>query len=160
MDIAEIWKLENKNDFICAMSGYLCNKCEYGDNIEVLSKEERVIYVVNQLEEEVNNGGFSQYFFNNSGDFANEVADALRTVGADSMAEICKKACSVFGEKVPERVEERRIELANEQTELLDQCDDEFYQYPDDLLELSYQYIVENKEQFKKRRKQDDRTKS
>lgn len=148
MDIDEIWKLENKNDFICAMSGYLCNKCEYGEKIEVLSKEERVIYVIDQLEEEVNNGGFSQYFFNNSGDFANEVVDALRTIGADGMAEICQTACSVFGGKVPERVEERRIELVNEQKELWNQCDDEFYKYPDDLLELNYAYIREKKEKF------------
>lgn len=42
-------------------------KCEYGEKLGQLSAAERVIYLIGEVEGEVNNGGFSQYMFNSSG---------------------------------------------------------------------------------------------
>lgn len=39
-------------------------------------------YAIWALESEVNNGGFSQYFCNNSGESAGFVVEALETIGA------------------------------------------------------------------------------
>ncbi len=33
---------------------------------------------------------------------------------------------------------------------LLNECDDEFFEYEDDLLELNYQFILKNKDSFSK----------
>ena len=70
MDINDIWTLENRNDFVIAMNSRICKKCANGDNIDALSNPERVFYITQQCETEVNNGGFSQYFFNSSGSFS------------------------------------------------------------------------------------------
>jgi len=62
----DIWLIDNKNQFLIAMNGWLCRKCNYGEDIEKLSDAEKVFYINNLLESEVNNGGFSQYFYNSS----------------------------------------------------------------------------------------------
>lgn len=48
-----------------------------GNNIEKLNEHERVFFITQTLEHEVNNGGFSQSFCNSSGDFSNELVDAF-----------------------------------------------------------------------------------
>src|SRR6185295_11604327 len=52
-----------------------------------LSNPERVFLCVWNLEAEVNNGGFSQFFDNSAGDYAAETPGALRTIGAAAMAD-------------------------------------------------------------------------
>ena len=40
-------------------------------------------------------------------------------------------------------------ELDNEKNQdILNECDDEFYLYEDDLTELNYRYVMDNKEYF------------
>ena len=151
-DFDDIWKIECKNNMLIALNGWLCRKSNYGENIEKLSDVEKAFYFVFQLEGEVNNGGYSQFFFNSSGDFANETPAALREIGAGKMAEICERALAVFGGAVPKNRDEREAMLDNAITEKIDeilsQCDTEFYAYPDDLLELNYQYVMSNRTQF------------
>lgn len=153
--IEDIWQIEEKENFIAELNLYIAEKCEYGDNIEILNDEQRVLYITQALEEEVNNGGFSQFFFNSAGAFANELVASFEKIGAIKTAEICKKAISVFGAKVPtdraeredvispdDEKEEERIE------EFLNECDDAFFEYEDDLVELNYQFVINNKASF------------
>jgi hypothetical protein len=151
-DFDNIWDIENENNFLIAMNGWLCKKCNYGEDIEKLSHAERVFYVVYQLEGEVNNGGFSQYLFNSSGNFANEIVEALREIGANKTADICDKALSALGGKIPEDWELRQEKLESMITDevdtILSKCDNEFYSYPDNLEELNYKFIEINRNQF------------
>ena len=39
-------------------------KSNYGEELSKLSSAEKTIYLIGDIEGEVNNGGFSQYFFN------------------------------------------------------------------------------------------------
>lgn len=89
-DVSHSWK-GNKNEFVIAVHERICHKCCDGERMERLSKEERIFYVVQQLEIEVNNGGFSQFFFNSSGDFANELYDAFMAVGAEKRRRSAKE---------------------------------------------------------------------
>ena len=156
-NIDDIWKIEEKENFIVAMSQYIAEKCEYGDNMETLNEEQRIFYITQALEMEVNNGGFSQFFFNYSGMFANELVSAFEKIGALKTAEICKKAISIYGDKVPTDRDERETVLTPDDEkeeerieEILNECDDAFFEYEDDLLELNYQFIINNKESFLK----------
>lgn len=156
-DIDEIWRMQDKNNFVVAMFRYIGKKCSYDDNMENLNDEERVFYITQVLEMEVNNGGFAQFFFNSSGMFANELVASFEKIGAKKTAEICKKAISIYGDEVPtdrdkreeiltpdDEAEEERIEA------VLNECDDAFFKYEDDLVELSYQFILNNKAAFSK----------
>ena len=150
--LEEIWNIDDKVNFVVEMGYYTVRKCEYGDNISVLTKPERVIYIVTTLDGEVHNGGFDQYFWNSSGDQANELVDAFIEIGAPQTAAICEKALSVFGGHVPEDRDERNEVLdaldGDLVDEILSECDDAFYDYEEDLTELCYAYIMNNKDQF------------
>ena len=100
-NMEDIWALTDTNAFVVAMTEYLDNKTKYGEDMSVLSKEERIFYITQTLEMEVNNGGFSQFFYNSSGDFSNELVGAFTAIGANATAAICQKAISAFGRDIP-----------------------------------------------------------
>jgi hypothetical protein len=64
----------------------------------------RMVWGVFLLDGEVNNGGFNQYFWNESHEYAQEAADGLRLIGADEQALILDEAMLRFREHA-ERLE-------------------------------------------------------
>lgn len=138
-----------KNNLVVDMYDTIYKKCEYGDDIEKLNEYERVFFVTQTLEQEVNNGGFSQFFYNFSGDVSNELVDAFTKIGALKTAEICKKALSVFNGKVPtERDEREKLLDSLDCDNVLSECDYAFYDYEDDLEALNHEYLMKYREFF------------
>lgn len=152
MAMDQIWTVEDQNEFIITLSDYLCYKCQDGDNISALSEAERVVYVTQWLEMEVNNGGFSQYLYNSAGNFANELVSAYEKIGAVKTAEICKEALCVFIGEIPSDREERHdLMLSMDEDEIeetFERCDNAFYEYEEDLESLTYAYVMQHREQF------------
>ena len=155
--IDEIWKIEEKENFVVEMDKYIAEKCKYGDDMKTLNDEQRVLYITQALEMEVNNGGIAQFFFNSDGYFGNELVSSFEKIGAIKTAEICKKAISIYGDKVPTDRDEREDVLTPDDEkeeerieEILNECDDAFFEYEDNLVELNYQFIINNKESFLK----------
>ena len=147
-----IWSLTDTNEFVIAMTAHIAEKAQYGDDVSVLSEAERIFYITQILEMEVNNGGFSQFFYNSSGDFSNELVGAFTAIGANTTASICQKAIDAFGRDIPVDRDERQEMLdeleSDELDEILEECDNAFFAYEDDLNELNYNFVVKNKEQF------------
>ncbi len=147
-----IWSLTDTNVFVIAMVEHLDKKTQYGENMSVLSEAERIFYITQSLEMEVNNGGFSQFFFNSSGNFSNELVGAFTAIGASATADICRKAIAAFGQEIPVDRSQRQDMLEQLESdafdELLQECDDSFYAYEDDLNELNYNYVMKNKASF------------
>ena len=126
----------------------LCRKCNYGENTQALNEHERVIYVTQLLEAEVNNGVFDQFFHNSSGNLSNEIVSAFKQIGALKTAAICEKAISLFPKPVLATQEERVQLLTDEVDVILDECDEEFYHSEENLEFLNNQYIMEHKAWF------------
>ena len=136
-------------DVVSEIYDTVFEKCSYGDAIEKLNEHERVFFVAQLLEQEVDNGGFDQFFYNSSGDYAGEVVDAFTKIGALKTAAICQKALAVFGGTVPTDRDEREELLDRLDCEdVLGECDDAFYAYEDDLEALYYAYIMKYREFF------------
>lgn len=148
----DIWQIEDPAYFVCEMNERICEKCKYGDEIQKLSSPEKTFYIVQQLEMEVNNGGFSQFFFNSAGNFSNDLVQCFTEIGALKIAAICRMALDAFGTKLPENWEARQNLLdeleSDEINDILSECDDAFYAYPDDLNALSYAYVMHHKDAF------------
>ena len=102
MELDEIWQLTDKTDFLIAINERLNARSSYGEHLEQLSSEEQVFYICNLLEEEVNNGGFDQFLYNSSGNYAHRVEECLRTIGANKTADICHVAFAAFGKPIPQ----------------------------------------------------------
>lgn len=71
---------------------------------ELLSPARRAVILAHDLECEVNNGGFDQYYLNSSGDGAHAAPEALRMLGLPQIAAMVEKANGVFkGGPSPDR---------------------------------------------------------
>ena len=151
-NLEHIWNLTDTNDFVVAMTEHLDNKTQYGEDMSALSEAERIFYITQTLEMEVNNGGFSQFFYNSSGNFSNELVGAFTAIGANATAAICQKAISAFGRDIPVDRYEREEMLdeleSDEFDEILEECDNAFFDYDDNLNELNYNFVMKNKEFF------------
>lgn len=150
-----IWEITDKDDFVTELWGIIEEKCDYGEQIQSLNEQERIFYVAQLLEMEVNNGGFSQFFYNESGNFANEIVNAFQEIFAYHTAGICQKAIDAFGGEIPVDEEAREelmdeLEFADESRfdEILDECDEAFYEYKEDLTKLCYEYVMRNRFSF------------
>lgn len=148
----KIWAMEDANERIIALSEYVAEKCRFGIKMEKLSSPERVLFITQNVEMEVNNGGFSQLFYNSSGDYAGDMVQAYREMGAEKTAAICQQALDAIGQPLP-RNRAERIELletleCDALTDALNACDDAFYAYPEDLTALTNAYVTKHQAEF------------
>lgn len=151
-EMDRILAITDESDFVIALSDYIAKKCQYGENMSVLSEAEKVFYITQSLEMEVNNGGFNQYFFNTAGNCCGELVAAFEAIGAVKTAQICQRAMDAFGCEVPaDRFARQDLLEELEGTEfddILDECDGAFYDYEEDLISLNYAYVMKHKDQF------------
>lgn len=86
-----------------------------------LDERDRTIIAIWSLIGEVGNGGFSQFFYNSSGDWAIETVEALERIGANHVARIVRSVIADFpgGSPSPDRVvRHRQIAALPEDDEL------------------------------------------
>ncbi|KAA6456923.1 DUF4375 domain-containing protein [Acidobacteria bacterium AB60] len=123
-----------------------------GEDFDKQSTPQRVFSSVWALEAEVNNGGLSQYFFNSSRFTAPFVIEALVTIGAHRAADLSRRAIQcAFPDGLPGDLNAMRLAAANfpdAVEETLNKLDREFYQYPDDLTGLLFDYVRTHPEEF------------
>jgi len=113
---------------------------------------QKVFSAIWQVEAEVNNGGFSQYFFNNSRASAWFVALALQEIGAPKTASICERAiAAAFPSGLPDDLDSIRSAAAHFSEDIREKLwtlDKEFYTYPHDLTELLFTYVKRHPDEF------------
>jgi hypothetical protein len=118
-----------------------------------LSFAERVFGLIWELESEVNNGGFRQYFWNSTGALAPYVVDALKAVGAVAAAGIAQQALALVGPDISWSDDAARkahiSQLSSQAKEQLHDLDQAFYVYPDDLTTLLYRYATEHRSELR-----------
>lgn len=152
LTIGEILALDNPTDMINELDYGLSDKLNRS-GFESFSKPEKVLYAVFCLETEINNGGFEQYYFNSSGNYAIDTPAALEEIGAFRTAELVQEANSSFpGGSPPRNWDERikRAELVSDEISARwDELDNRFYEYVDPLEELQIEYMKLKKNDIK-----------
>jgi hypothetical protein len=97
------------------------------------------------LSQKSNNGGFSQYFLNDSCETAAFVSEALETIGAPKTADICRRAIAVaFPAGLPDNPEDissAAADFSDEVTDALEPLDNAFFEYPHNLTDLLFIYV-------------------
>jgi len=152
LDLGALLASSDVNGSIIELDNYICKLASWGDTVENLTKPQRYFYFNQDIEREVNNGGFAQFFFNSSGKHAHETVLSLQAIGALKTADLLKQAIAQFPEaSVPKDREERTgmfriiMEKANP---VWNQLDKEFYTYEDNLNELNLAYVKQNRQSF------------
>lgn len=101
--------------------------------------------LINELEMEINNGGFDQFFFNSTGNRAHDTIDALIAINATHTADILRSAVAKFPNgMVPTDREERQtlLEEVSPDSEAFEVEDKNFLEYKDDLSSLLAAYLT------------------
>lgn len=148
----EILELDDEADIVIEIGQKLWDKSKDDKDFESLNSIEKNILYIEMLEGQVNNGGFDQYFFNSSGEYAHETLIALKEIKALLMADILDRAISVFPAlPIPKDTEQRREymkDIPESISETWEKLDDEFYKYSENLAGLVINYVKTNKREI------------
>jgi hypothetical protein len=141
----------NKNRILIDLSG--SDKTKVGkEEFSEQSFPQRVFSAVWEVESEVNNGGFSQYFLNDSAESASFVVSALEHIGAPKTANICQRAIAIaFPSGLPKEVESIRSAAGNfsdDALSALGTLDQEFFSYPHNLTDLLFAHVNAHPAEF------------
>jgi hypothetical protein len=116
------------------------------------SVSQQAIYFITNLDGEVNNGGFNQWYYNSSGQFAKFTPDALKLIGAIKFSELVTRANRIYrieNEKITKH-QDGTIEGFSKSYEdnPLDGLDSEYYDLKEDLQGLQIEFIRKHKNDF------------
>ena len=120
---------------------------------------QQVFSAIWEVESEVNNGGFSQYFLNSSAESAPFIVEALERIGAPKTADICKRAIAVaFPDGLPpaEKIRLAAAEFPDQVLHALEDLDQEFFSYPHNLTDLLFTFVSKYPDEFGTLPKPDD----
>ena len=122
------------------------------EGLHSLSEEELDFLSIEELQREVNHGGFSHFLFYAHDYVISQVYSALIRIGAEQTACIVKEVFEVFKNGMPpEDIDLRQEILDSDNEELenhLDNQYDKFLKYEDNLDRLLYDYCSKNLSYF------------
>ena len=119
-----------------------------------LSEGRQAIYIIWYVEGEVNNGGFNQFYFNSSGQYAQLAPEAFKLVGAEKYAELMQRANNTYrsNEKSIRKSHDGTLEGFSEsyKDNPLNELDHEFYKLykTEELRQLQISFRRNNADQF------------
>jgi hypothetical protein len=149
--IDEIFNITDPQDFANELGFYYASR-ETEQGFVSLNKEQKIVAVIWNLEAEVYNGGFDQYYFNPAGDHAVFTEEALAAIGSTKVLGLLKEANAVFPENSPNSDREIRWKQMDQWDDLiedkLDKLTDEFYKCEEDIDTLQYQFCQKNRDKF------------
>jgi len=142
------------DSLICAIEACVLAKDE--DEDADISEAELTVLAVEAMEREVNNGGFAQFFENDSWRFTPYLQDALSRIGAAKTGMLVGQAIDALGiglltESTDTSHYRAQMQAAIEKDEItdaLDACDAKYYELGEDIAGLVFQYVKENLGQF------------
>jgi hypothetical protein len=146
--LEKILNKENENESIIQIRKMLREKSKNYYDFESLNQYEMNILFIEFIEKQVNAGGFDQYFFNDSGQFAHETLNFLREINATKTAEILNNAIKVFPKNTVPKDLEHRQDLMEGISENWGKLDDDFREKPENLTKLTIEYVKANKKNF------------
>lgn len=157
LSIAQIVGLEGKyrtDSLICAIEAAVLMKNE--DEDADISEGELTVLAVEAMEREVNNGGFAQFFQNDSWRFTPYLPAALSRIGATKTQALVDHAIDVLGIGRLTKSTDisdyyARIQTAVEKDEItdsLDALDTKYYELGEDIAGLLFQYVKQNLGEF------------
>ncbi len=71
------------------------------DGWSALTEAEKHVYAIEELDAEVNNGGFAQYYFNSAGDRWQDALNGLAAIGAPNRHKSMAATIEMFGQTRP-----------------------------------------------------------
>jgi hypothetical protein len=140
--LVELDKQYRIDSLVCAIEEMIHKKERGGTD---LCEEEVLVLAVEAMEREVNNGGFAQFFANDSWIFSSFLGDCLMRIRAVETSELARLAVSALA--VPDLTSKAEIDSALEDgavLEKLEELDARYFQTSDNIERLLFDFIKEN----------------
>lgn len=143
-ELIQLQKTHRIDSIVLAFEAALDSRKEKGDN---LSEVELTILAVEAFEREVNNGGFSQFFYNSSVEYAPIIVNCLNNIGCNGLAGLAQKSIDIVNVESldPEVIEERMDPDDDELEEALGELDGIFYDSEETPAYALFEYIKNNR---------------
>lgn len=106
--------------------------------------------LIDELESQVNNGGFDQFFFNSSGCNVLLIIEALEAVSASKTAAIVRRAASKFPSGTPPQdrtLRQEQLRQISPDCDAFEVEDKEFFAYVEDISALVSSYVSTHRDQ-------------
>jgi hypothetical protein len=122
--------------------------------VKSLTTGQRAIYVVWVITGQIDNGGFNQFYFNSTRQFAEVGEEAFKTIGSEKRAALLNRANQTYNKsaEVLKKYNDGTIEGFSKSYEenLFDKLDEEFYKLEEEesLRTLIIKYIRSNMNEF------------
>lgn len=148
-ELIALQKTHRIDSLVLAFESALDTKKESGQEV---SGVELVILAVESLEREVGNGGYSQFFYNSSVEYAPIIVDSLRSIGCNKIADLTQKAIDLLAVESfdPEKIEERMDPDDEELEDSLSKLDDIYFNEVDDVPGYAlFNHIKNSRERIK-----------
>jgi Domain of unknown function (DUF4375) len=119
--------------------------------LSVLNPSEKAVYLVWCFVANVNNGGFSAFFYNSPGEYAAETVESLRSVGCENVGDELQSVMALFPNSVvPADLEERNRawnELpAHQRAKVVDAADAAYFKFGSKtLFQRTWEYVLRGK---------------
>jgi len=152
--------IDEKEDLIYYFTQKIRKKDNYGKaSFSKMPETLKTIYLINELESEVNNGGFLQFFANSSGKYTNETIESLGLIGANNTKNLLEKAVKIMlkhnesTENLNSKINSRELYEIFETSEIYDNevlmkelndLDSKFYKSTEPTQELKFKYFESN----------------
>lgn len=113
----------------------------------------RMLYTTSQMEGEVNNGGFVQYFWNTENEFSQMALEGLQLIGAQKHADLMQRAMQIYKKEAGQYFQPRNRGSVDsfaqaEKNSALNRVDAEFYELTENLTALRVKFVREHLEEF------------
>lgn len=129
-----------RNPFFVLYSHLIDQVCNAEGGFDRLSEPEKIYYALTLFQNEVNNGGFHQFFFNSSGSYYELIENGLITFDEPGILELLHRAKQVLLPDVSvatdTQTRREQLQAADPKRSLmgkLDELDQQFYRLPDTL---------------------------
>lgn len=139
--------LNDDTEKITRIGEIIGKKIPKKDDFDRLNEFEKTFIYIDVLENNVTNGGFIQFFFNSSGQFAHEIFHAYMDIKAEKTIDLLTEAIHLFPEiPVPKNLKIRQRILMKKESniDLWDDLDTRFYKNEDNIIELTLAYVRNN----------------
>lgn len=139
----------DKNRFLIHLSE--SKRTDFGKvDFATQPEAQRVFSAICELESQVNNGGFDQYFCNADSDTIAFAPAALKAIGAENCAHMVEAALKILSPLPSTRMKRSAAldALGKQEKETLEALTSKFLEYPDDLTKLLFAYVATNPQAF------------
>ena len=129
-ELIDLQSTHRIDSIVLAFEASLDSRKEAG---EKLTDVELIVLAIEAFDREVNNGGFSQFFYNSSVEYAPIIVNSLKAIGCDKLSELAQKSIDIVAVDVDvdvsnaEAVEDRMDPDDEDLEEALGELDDIFY---------------------------------